>query len=137
MGRRVITSQMQSAGQPSGTVDTYTDKLIKYIPADIVAGWTAVSGLIAGRDADQQGTLLWVVFLVALVITPLWISRVTGRSGMKPATTQIVISTVAFVVWVFALGGPFAGLSWYDPVYGSLLLIGFTFIVPIINPNEA
>jgi hypothetical protein len=128
---------MQSAGEAGGTVDTYTDKLIKYIPADIVAGWTAVNGMIAGRDADQQATLLWIVFIFGLVITPLWIARVTGRSGMKPARTQIVISTIAFVVWVFALGGPFAGLSWYDPIYGSLLLVGFTFVVPIINPSEA
>lgn len=136
MGRRVVTSQLQ-AGGGGGDVDEYKDKLIKYIPADIVAGWTAVTGLIASADAGSQGGLMWIVFVVGLVITPLWIWRVTSEPNTKPAVTQIVISTLAFIVWVFALGGPFTGLSWYDPLYGSLLLIGFTFVVPIINPGEA
>jgi len=35
------------------------------------------------------------------------------------------------VVWVFALGGPFALCGWYNPVYGSILLPVFTLLVAI------
>jgi hypothetical protein len=48
---------------------------------------------------------------------------------------QLGISTIAFVVWVFALGGPFATVSWYQPIYGALLLPIFTFFVPMILPK--
>lgn len=39
------------------------------------------------------------------------------------AVGQVLISTIAFVVWVFAIGGPFASLDWYKPVYGGIALI--------------
>ena len=53
-----------------------------------------------------------------------------------PAVTQIVVSTGAFVVWVFALGEPFSSLAFYRPVYGSLLLILYNIIIPLFNPSE-
>jgi hypothetical protein len=135
MGRRIVTSQLQASGGGQ-KLDTYFDKLIKYIPADLVAAWTAVSGLIAGAADSAQGNLLWIVFLVGLVLTPLWTWRQTQEPGLPPAVTQIVISTLAFAVWIFALGGPFSTLDWYQPLYGSLVLIGFTLVVPLLNPSE-
>ena len=35
---------------------------------------------------------------------------------------QHIISFLSFVVWVFALGGPFLLFSWYNPLYGEILL---------------
>ena len=40
---------------------------------------------------------------------------------------QLAISTLAFAVWVFSLGGPFQSFSWYNPFYGSVLLPLYTF----------
>ncbi len=137
MGRRIVTTQPQSlvATTPQA-VDTYFDRLIKYIPADIIAAWTAVTGLIAGATKEPQAALLWIAFGVGLILTAAWTLRQT-RDPKKPAAiTQIIISTIAFAVWIFALGGPFATMSWYSPLYGSLLLIAFTLIVALINPKE-
>jgi len=136
MTRRIITTQLQ-ATDSAQTVDTYTDKLIKFIPADVVAAWTAVSGLIAGATDEPRGTLLWISFLVGLAVSALWTWRQTSLPGQPPALTQTAISTLAFGVWVFALGGPFNFQAWYSPLYGSLLLIAFTLIVPLINPPES
>jgi hypothetical protein len=44
---------------------------------------------------------------------------------------QHFISLLSFIVWAFALGGPFALYSWYNPVYGSILLPVFTLLVAI------
>lgn len=135
MGRRIVTKEKQKAGA-APSVDTYFDKLIKYIPADIVAAWTAVTGLIAGMAQNTQSTLLWITFVVGALLAAAWTWRQTSESNKPPATTQIIISTVAFIIWVFALGGPFETLSWYSPTYGSLLLIGFTLTVPLVDPQE-
>jgi len=35
-------------------------------------------------------------------------------------------------VWLFALGGPFALLDWYEPAFGAIVLPLYTLIVPII-----
>jgi len=137
MGRRIISSQQHSnTSVTPQSVDTYFDKLVKYIPADIIAAWTAVTGLIAGATKEPKSTLLWIAFAIGLIITALWIWRQTSVPQKPAAITQILVSTFSFAVWVFALGGPFATMNWYSPIYGSLILIAFTLIVPLINPKE-
>jgi hypothetical protein len=137
MSRRIITEQLQ-ANIPGTKIDTYFDKIIKYIPADIVGAWVTVTGLIdidKGVNAPNQ-ILLWIVFVVGTVLTAIWTLKQTSVKKKPPAITQTVISTGAFIVWVFALGGPFAKLEFYRPLYGSLLLILYTLIVALINPPE-
>jgi hypothetical protein len=135
MSRRIVTTQLDAVGA-GVQLDTYFDKLIKYIPADIVAAWTAATGLIAGATDEPQALLLWIAFAFGVVVTAVWTLRQTAEADKPPAVTQTAISTIAFGVWVFALGGPFANLGWYSPLYGSLLLIAFTLAVPLINPTE-
>ena len=39
-----------------------------------------------------------------------------------------------FAVWVFPPGGPFAWFSWYNALYGAVLLPLLTFAVGMIEP---
>jgi hypothetical protein len=135
MSRRIITRSLQSNGE-SVPADGYTDKLIKYIPADVVAAWLAVTGIIASDTEAPQQTLLWVLFFIFLVITFFWTLKQTTQRGKSPAMTQTAISTGSFAVWVFALGGPFASLVFYRPSYGSIVLIMYTLVVALITPPE-
>ena len=137
MSRRVVTRQLEVNIPRNPPIDGYFDRVIKYIPADIVAAWTAVTGLIKGASGQvPENSLLWVVFAVGLVLTALWTLKQTAQEGKPPAKTQTLISTAAFAVWVFALGSPFDSLGFYHPVYGSLSLIGFTLAVGLIAPPE-
>jgi hypothetical protein len=149
MTRRVVTTRFQAAGQAEGAganVDTYFDRVIKYIPADIIAAWTAVTGIIASQTVmPTEGTTagsgqlvaLWISFGVGVILTFLWVQRQTTLPNQPPARTQSIVSTLAFIVWVFALGGPFATLGFYEPWIGSLLLIGFTLAVGLVVPSES
>lgn len=136
MSRRIVTRQLCSTrGAPS--VDTYFDKVIKYIPADIVAAWTVVTGLVASADEQiPKNTVLWLAYAFGTLITALWTQQQTKEDKRSVAATQIAISTVAFAIWVAALGGPFESLPSYQRLYGSLLLIAYTLIVGVINPPE-
>lgn len=134
MSRRVSTVDYQAAGGPAA--DTYFDKVIKYIPADIVGAWIAVTGLIVGAAGVPSGAVLWIAFAIGVILTAAWTWKQTAAPNKPLAVTQIVISTVAFVVWVFALGGPFESLAFYQPLYGSLLLILYTLVVALINLPE-
>ena len=132
MSRRIRTIALQSAsGQET---DTFFDRVIKYIPADVVGGWVAVTG-IAKSNAGSS-TILWAAFVFGLVITAIWTYMQTREAGKPSAVTQIVIATAAFVVWVAALGDPFSSLAGYRQYYGSLLLIGFTLAVGLVVPKE-
>jgi len=136
MSRRIVTSQLQFAGGKAGEVDGYFDRVVKYIPADVVGLWLFATGLIvsqAGTDPNA-GWIHWAAFFGGLVLTALWTWKQTTDPAAGAATIQMFVSSLAFAVWVFAMGGPFAELDWYQPYYGSLLLAFFTvgsgFVVP-------
>lgn len=132
MGRRVQTMQLHAAGGGGGAAgpDTYFDKVVKYIPGDVVAAWVAVTGLV---KMAPSSTLLWVSFVFGLVLTAAWTWKQTTVAGQPAAIRQILISTAAFAVWVYALGAPFDSLGWTTPPIPSLVLIGFTLAVGLFE----
>ncbi|MEO0704390.1 MAG: hypothetical protein AAF050_01865 [Cyanobacteria bacterium J06649_5] len=136
MGRRIVARRLEST-RSQAQVDTYFDKVVKYIPADVVAAWTVASGLIASAGEQvPKDFLLWIAYVFGIVITALWTWRQTQARGLPIAKTQIVIATVAFAIWVAALGGPFESLPSYQRLYGSLLLIAYTLGVGVMTPPE-
>jgi hypothetical protein len=135
LSRRIITGQFQAA--ETGTkIDTYFDRVIKYIPADIVGAWVAVTGLINSATNVPRTTVFWITFIIGVVLTAIWTLRQTWEPKKSPAITQTIISTGAFIIWVIALGGPFATLEFYRPLYGSLLLVLYTLVVALVIPRE-
>lgn len=120
------------AAPPSAEPDAYKDRLLKLIPAEVVAVYLALQGILATADGTSRASiLLWVISAILLVSTPSYLWRISGVRKRS----QLALSTAAFVVWVFALGGPFETLSWYEPLYGALLLPLFTFLVPLFTPQ--
>jgi drug/metabolite transporter (DMT)-like permease len=143
MNRRVITPgyfNSTAAGSnmtATGTVqvpplDTYYDRLIKYIPADVVAGWITVKGIISSASDANTDKVYWICFIAGVIFTILWTYKLTYVKGSKPAYTQIIIATIAFLIWVLATGKPFD----IEPYIGSLILIGYTIGAGLIIPGE-
>ena len=117
---------------PAGTITTdgYFDRLFKYIPSELVAGYIFVIGVVKQlTNTSEIRIFQWSLYVVFCLLTPLYLWRVQKVVKLQ----QHIISIVSFVVWVFALGGPFALCSWYNPVYGAILLPVFTLIVAIIE----
>ncbi len=122
-----------------GRDDTYFEKLLKYVPGDIVAAFVAIDGLLRDQALPNPLWLDWTVFGVLLTLAPLY--AVYRPSTPPPPSLQgkrnfhAVAAMVAFTVWVFALGGPFA-TTWpdiYRPMYGSILLIFTTLVIPLFE----
>ena len=143
MNREVVTAKdlqrMSQSGSeskfPAGTVtrDGYFDRLFKYIPAELVAGYIFVLGVVNKlSDANEIGIFQWLLFIIFCILTPLYLWRVQKVLKVQ----QHIISILSFIVWVFALGGPFTLCAWYDPVYGAILLPVFTLVVAIIEAEQ-
>ena len=147
MGRRIITPYTlegmkgsDPAVTPALRIDSYFDRVIKSIPGDIVAGWTAILGLFGATPGLVAGVtttnILWILWALLTVITFFWTYRQTRLPGAQPAWTQVFISTFAFAVWVLALGAPFNTLSFYDSRLAAAVLIVFTLAVGALQPRE-
>lgn len=135
MSRRVITTRLHAVGAGGPTVDGYIDKLWKYIPSDVVAFYIFVAGLIEGTNLYNKQLVYWLVVLVGIVAAFFWTLRQTQMPNMKPAYLQAVIAVLAFIVWVFAIGGPFAVFTWWNSVLGAIVLAAFTLLIPLVNPE--
>jgi hypothetical protein len=127
--RRIVSSRLQAAGAPARP-DGFFDRIIKFIPADIVAGWVALDGLSRGLDAR----VLWALLAVIAVLAFFWTKKQTTVPGQPPATTQCLVAVLSFLIWAFALhSGPFATLT-YPEAYGSIALIVYTLGIGLIVP---
>ena len=138
MSRTINTAKVQPPAIPgkedpraaAERPDDYKQKLYKYIPAEVVALYLTLDALLRAAG-EMGGWLPWLVCGFCFLATPLYLCRV---AGVKRAS-QLAVSTVAFAVWAFTLGGPFTALSWYRPIYGGLLLPAYTFLIPIFGPG--
>lgn len=121
-------------------IDDYKSKLIKLIPTEIVATYIFIDGIIKSSGInDGASTLIqWSVFGLLFFINPAYLYKVSGVNHRQ----QLLVSTIGFGVWVFALGGPFLTLLTTEErpiVYllGSIVLALYTLIIPIlIKPKQ-
>src|SRR6266516_224815 len=114
MNRRIRVAGPAAAAAAS-PVDTYFDKLVKYIPADIVGAWVTVSGLVTGTSGAPRQTILWIAFVVGLILTAWWTLQQAAAPGRRPAVTQAIVSTGAFCVRDGDLGGPIEYVPGHKP----------------------
>lgn len=123
------------------TGDGYSDRVSKYIPAEVVSAYLAIDGLIqvSGIDGAEGRILKWCMFAFFVLVTAALVGFFSSGTAGDTARNrpQIFVSTVAFIVWAFALGGPFEDLFESQKFYSSLLLVVYTFLVTAFLPGQA
>jgi hypothetical protein len=133
MARRIRDQTLQAAGAPvaGGQADGYFDKVVKYVPADVIAAWTAAVAVIKGAPAIPTWVLL-ICLVVGLATSYWWTLKQTEVPNQPPASKQAIVATIAFLVWVLALGdldmALKSAIAWWDQAYAKLLLIAFTLV---------
>ena len=115
------------------TPDTYRDRLLKYIPSEIVAIYLALLGLL--KTANPQTTPIvnvqWIIFFIMLAVTIPWQRKIVKIEKWQ----QVAIGTVAFAFWAISLGQPFdtSWKDWYQPVFGTMAMMLYTFLIPLFE----
>jgi hypothetical protein len=125
-----VVSASDASADPALKEDNYIQKVVRYIPGEIVAVYTTASGLVLSAQGVPTVTVLWIVAGVLLVLTPFWLYYATALPGKPAPWFQVASGTLAYLVWVFALAGGTL-FPWYHPLYGSLLLLFYTLAVPL------
>ncbi|SMD08326.1 hypothetical protein [Pedobacter nyackensis] len=142
--------------------DSYLAKLIKYIPGEIIAVYTAIIGILNPGNGtqlpDEKNIYAYIIILIVIVlITPIWTylavidnpNVVQPPSGKKRAAFHASIATISFLVWLYAIGDVlFRSLLCgclkpqldclkqcaYNSAVASIILILFTaLVVPLLE----
>lgn len=118
---------------PSDDFKEYLDRLLRMIPAEVVGLYIIGNGFI---PADQAvASAIWFLLCLALVV----VVRIFGTADGPKQPWQkfpVIVSTIAFVIWVYAQGGPFAKFNWHVPFVGSLAVLVWSFIIPIFYKGD-
>ena len=132
---------LRAGGPPAPAADLgqYWDRLKNLIPAEVSALYVAGQSVIPPeqRVAPVVWALLCLVFV--LVVTVKQTQTAEGKPKLKYPIdwTHVIISSVSFLIWVYALGGPFVILGIHLPWIGALLMLSWTFLVPQLYQGTA
>jgi hypothetical protein len=126
-------SKSTTADPPDG----YIDRLLKYIPSEIIALYLGVQNVIPTQD-KYYSLSLWIVSILTALIVPVYMYYMTREPKQPTPWSQILISSVAFPIWVFAIGGPFAKYDWYKAEHwiAAVIITFSTFLLGIYKPSD-
>ena len=144
MGRRIVnivapasttrTVTPGAAATPQPDLSQYADRLKNLIPAEVSAIYIAGQGIIPSEQ--KMGLPIWAVFclIAAIVFTAKESKTAENNPGKQYPVdwTHVAISSISFIIWVYTLGGPFVALGISVPWAGALIMLGWTFMVPVI-----
>ena len=119
--------------------DVYFDRLRNLVPTEVTAMYLAGLSVI---PAVARGSLVgWVSF--CLFATILYTARQSRRhpnaskkAKLPIAWRQVLITAISFLVWSYALGEPYRGLGVWVAHLSTLLMLGWTFVVPFLYTGE-
>jgi hypothetical protein len=134
----------QAAADQTDT-DDYTTRIVKYIPAEVVAFYLAADKLFAKATdvvnaniadifvRDHLRYFSIAVFVIALVGTPLYIRQ--QATDDSPWRVQAALSTLAFLIWAYAVQGQIFA-SVYSSAIAAFLVLVFTFASGFVKPGK-
>ncbi|HLG41681.1 MAG TPA: hypothetical protein VI461_18520 [Chitinophagaceae bacterium] len=106
----------------------YLSRLLKMIPGEIVGLYMIGNGIIPSTNSIFQ--FIWIVICTILIV----VIRIYGTSDQEeklPAQpVPVAIATIAFVIWVYWLGGPFITYKLHVSWLSSILVLLWSFIIP-------
>lgn len=112
----------------------YLDRLMRMIPGEVVGLYLIGSGFIP--VGQTLGAVIWtIVCLIGVIIIKAYGSA-DSEEHLPPDWTLVTISTISFVIWIYTLGGPFAAYNVWYPWIGSLLVLAWTFFVPLFYKGK-
>jgi hypothetical protein len=136
-----------SAQNPSPVKD-YVDRLVKLVPAEVLALYLTGKGQITERfkTPPKDPVLLdenhaWIIWTLVCLVGAFLIRRWATSDRQKavpPDWVAVFIACGAFLVWVYSLGDVFARV-WHvwDPLAASLLVLFWTFLAPLLYTSKS
>jgi hypothetical protein len=110
--------------------DGYVDKLIKYVPAEVVAVFAPLSAGLASR----QGLLIFLS-VVCLVATPgyLFLTAQHKPAELRPLPHYYVLAAIAFAAWALGVSSGLDAVFALDAVTVGVILGASVLLIPLAD----
>jgi hypothetical protein len=141
-----LTDHAQDPAAATQTdTDDYTTRMVKYIPAEVVAFYLAADKLfVKGAEAVNDNIVKtfvdkhlydfsFAVFVIALIGTPIYLRQ--QATDDEPWVVQAVVSTIAFVIWAYAVQGQMF-VPLYSSAIAAFMVLVFTFASGFVKPGK-
>jgi hypothetical protein len=118
--------------------DHALSKIVKYIPAEMVALYTALRGIIIEPNAALTSCSYYeLIFIGVLILTPIYMYIATREEKKETPWFQVCIAAIAFCIWVYSFGDVFQWcwilFDGYSAKLGAVVLLLFTASVPVLE----
>ena len=134
MIRQIIKSKPGARLNSPENSDDYKDRLIKMIPADVVAVYLACNTAVGQFKGDYSW--YWYVFAIILFFTPFYLIRVLEVKDL----VQIILMCVSFILWTMTIDNPFVKLFNGDinklKLFSTIAVALYTFVMPIFYKGK-
>ena len=111
---------------------TYVDRVAQLIPAEVVAAHLTIQGLVYSQIRIRD-IAIEISAVVLLVLLPFYL-RQLGVTSLK----QLFLTMGSFIAWVLAVSLPVHQRFGWDPLWGSIILILWTAVIPVLAvPGQA
>jgi hypothetical protein len=127
------TAAAKKKAATDALADGYVEKLLKYVPAEVIAFFAPIASLV-----EKQTALLVASGIVGLVATPLYIKlysrnlRRRSKGTQPPPIYNYALSMAAFVVWALATS-KLGGLLHMSSTAIAFMLGVAVFVIPLAD----
>ena len=102
LNKRVTRSTINNEG---ASTKEYFERVGKYIPGEVIAGYTALNAFIANFPEKIKFISLVLCFCICWILTPLYFNLIATQQDMPFLNRQRLVSGIAFAFWAYAIDG--------------------------------
>jgi hypothetical protein len=132
---RIRPPAIKNTGEGEDGLKAYLDRLLKLIPAEVLSLYLVGTGVIP--QDKIVASIIWTIFCFGAVGVVKAFGTSDRANKIAPDRTHVALSMIAFVIWIYSMGGPFAYFHLHQAYIGSLLILAFTFAVPYFYHGQA
>jgi len=130
-------AMVAQGGTPGSPLQQYVDRLIRLIPAEVIAAYQAIRGIVVGVAPSSPGAksfLPWlpVIGVILVLFVRAWGTRAPSGDLKTIQWRAVGIAAVSFIVLIISLGHPIVVETPIATWIGSVLLILWVFFLPYL-----
>ena len=110
-------------------VKDYLSKVAAHIPGEVVSIFLVGKAMFPG-DEGKATLGIWAVVCWALALITRWL----GTQG-DGKIQNVVLTTLAFPIWVMAIGGTILGFTFGEQI-STLIVLAFSVLAGVIYNNK-